>query len=208
MLKQIPNEIRDDIRQRVVRAHASGEKLSVDGLYASLLGKYGKGSIGRTTSYKWMREAQEHTKGSETPEPFWDPSPLSWPSDVYPFLLALDRCCVEVVPLSNDVMDEWPSRRLLAREANWASHLLGTLGTATIADARSLISELAVRESVAEKYDEAPELTDIVGYLQYRPWESRENAQAYQFACEQGLVPRYPSLRWWEQDLPEKGRTV
>lgn len=187
MPKQTANEIRDDIRRRVVRAHGSSEKLSVDGLYASLRRKYGKGSIGRTTTYKWMREAQAHIKWSEAPEPFWDPSPLIWPSEVYPFLLALDRCCVEGVLVGNDVMDELVSRRLLAREAKWASHLHGTLGTATIAEARSLISELAVRESVAETYDEPPVLTDIVGYLQYRPWESREDADAYRLACEQGL---------------------
>lgn len=195
MPRLISESVRQIVFRRVAEAHRKGEKLSVDKLYEDLRKTFGgRAHVGRTTVWKLRKKALDTVKRDVPPDPPWDPSPLVWSPEAYPFLLALNRYCVlGVRRVSNDVIPTTVSSQLTTREAKWGAKLYSALRDAPIELAYYVVSMFADRQEVAETYEQPVVLADIIGFLEYKPWDSSIANETYELACKLGRIPKMES---------------
>lgn len=202
MPKRIDRTVKERVRERVAETRSDPKPLSVDKLLSELHRQFGPEAISRTGVYNEMKRARQAIKRHVPPGRPWDPSPLEWPPDAYLFLLALNRHCTSGVLGDNDAVPDMESRQLTAQEARWGGRLHRVLESAPNDVAYELVSTFAYREFMAETYDHPMELSDLVGYLEYRPWESRDAEETYALACRLGRVPKVGNVDFSLDDLP------
>ena len=205
MPKYISDEVNEEVLRQAVEARRLGQKLSVNDLYEHLRKKFGKGTVGRTTVWKLLKKALKNIKQDVLPDPHWDPSPLVWAPEAYPFLLAMDRYCLQGVERSgNDVMPTTESSQLTDREAKWGATLFATLKDAPIPVAYYIVRTFTERQTVAQVYEQSIRIADLVGYLEYKPWESPQAAGTYEVACELGRTPKLGAIELVSSQEPSE----
>ena len=192
MPKQAVELVRQFVLRRVAEARLYNRKLSVDQLYDELVKEFGSSMpVGRTTVWKLRKEALDAIKNESQSPLWWDSSPQEWSPEAYPFLLALNRYCVLGIDRGrNTIGGDFESSQLTFKEAKWGATLYSTLGDAPINLAYSIVALFASRETVQEMYDHPIGLDDLVGFLEYRPWESPDANETYELACQFGRIPR------------------
>ena len=192
MPKQAFELVRQFVLRRVAEARLYNRKLSVDQLYDELVKEFGSSMpVGRTTVWKLRKEALDAIKNESQSPLWWDSSPQEWSPEAYPFLLALNRYCVLGIDRGrNTIGGDFESSQLTFKEAKWGATLYSTLGDAPINLAYSIVALFASRETVQEMYDHPIGLDDLVGFLEYRPWESPDANETYELACQFGRIPR------------------
>ena len=188
MPKHIPETVKKEVYRLVAESQQKGLKLpSVDRLARMT----GLNSTGRTTLWKFRKEALDNIKQTVPLDPPWNPSPMEWEPEAYSFLLALNRHCVLGVERTfNNVMPILESSRLTAREAKWGARLYSALKDAPFGLAYHVVNMFASRETAEKVYDYPTDFEDLVGFLEYKPWESPEANENYELACQLGRVPR------------------
>ena len=147
--------------------------------------------VKRTTVWKLRKEALDAIKNESQSDVWWDPSPAEWSAEAYPFLLALNRFCVSGIDRGrNTIGGDLESSHLTFKEAKWGARSYMVLGDAPIDLAYQVFVLFAGRESVQEVDERPIALDDLVGFLEYKPWESPDAHETYELACELGRVPR------------------
>lgn len=191
MPKILEPSVKQEVENLVARARREGKRLTVDYVHSIIKNsKRNKRGAGRTTVYKLKKQAESGILQDVLPDPPWDPSPKEWPPEAYGFLLSLNRHCVRGVDnSSNDAMPETESRQLTKREAQWGARVYSVCPKELIEIGYLVVSTLAEREIVAEMYGKPMVIDDVIGYLEYRPWESEDAAQTYRLACKLGRIP-------------------
>lgn len=196
MPKHTSEVVRQSVFQHVADAHVRDEKLSVDALLGYLFEEFGDPMpVGRTKIWQLRKEALEQLNNVVRPDPLWNPSPEEWSPEAYPFLLALNRVCVLGVDRSqNSLLGVPESSQLTAREATWGAKLYSVLKDAPVEIAYGVVTSFASRETVKEAYNQPIFLDDLIGFLEYKPWESPGATETYELACRLGRVPRIGNL--------------
>ena len=198
MPKRIPKQVEQTVFRIVAEAFRTQRKLSVDRLYEELRHDLGEPlPVGRTTIWKIQKNALTQIKPDLLPpDTSWNPSPVEWSPEAYPFLLALNRFCVTGVDRSRNSLIGGPeSNQLTVREAGWGAKLYSALKDAPIDLAYHVVSMFVSRETVKEVYEQPIILDDLVGYLGFKPWESIQANETYELACRLGRVSRVRRIR-------------
>ena len=183
--QRVSEELKTEVKRRVSDADGAGTKFTIRGMLADLRREHrDQELISEGTLHKLVKEAREQageTVFTVAMDPPWNAFPKDWPGEAYGLLIALERQSFAA-----------RGRTLTQREAGWGVALRSLLHDVPLEISEGVVHEISRREWLAEDSPAflrgAFEWKDLIGFLQYRPWESDASQATWAMARMAGVV--------------------